>query len=239
MSPSKASTQSPITNRLLLALSKRDRELLAPDLTPIELKRGDAIEAANSPIEHVYFPDSGIISVVATSDDHRIEAGLVGREGMSGTAVVLGNHRSPNDAYVQSGGYAHRIGAKRLRTAIEASPTLRRLLQRYAQVFMVQVTQTALANGRAKIEVRLARWLLMAHDRQDGDALRLTHQFIAVMLGVRRPGVTDALGALEQKGLIHCDRVAIHVLKRAGLMRVAGSAYGVPEAEYERLIGSV
>ena len=237
MSSPKGAKQAQYANRLLLAMSKSDRGLLAPSLTAVDLKRGQSIEQANTAIEHVYFPESGIISVVATSADHRIEAGVVGREGMSGTAVVMGNHRSPNDAFVQIAGRAHRLTAKRLRAALEQSNSLRRLLQHYAHVFMVQITQTALANGKANIEVRLARWLLMAQDRHGADQLPLTHDFIAVMLGVRRPGVTTALHDLEAKGLIRCDRAAVHVLKRKALMRVAGSAYGVPEAEYERLLG--
>jgi CRP-like cAMP-binding protein len=114
---------------------------------------------------------------------------------------------------------------------------LRVHLQRFAQVFMTQVAQTALANGRAKIGERLARWLLMAHDRLDDEELRLTHEFIAVMLGVRRPGVTDALNELEGKGLIRSTRGAIRVVNRAGLEAIAGATYGVPESEYRRLIG--
>ena len=224
-------------NRLLRALSKVDRAALASGLEPIDLKRGQSIEDAHETIEHVYFPDSGIISVVAQSAGNRIEAGVIGWEGMSGTAVVMGDNRSPNDTLVQVGGRGLRIPSKRLRTALEASDSLRHLMQRYAHVFMGQITQTALANGTAKIEVRLARWLLMAQDRQHGDKLHVTHDFIAVILGVRRPGITDALQELEAKGLIRCERAVIRVLKRKGLLRVAGGAYGMPEAEYERLLG--
>jgi CRP-like cAMP-binding protein len=225
-----------ISNKLLRALSHDDLALLGA-LEPIELDLRHPVEQANQTIEHVYFPDSGIISVVAKSADDQIEAGVVGREGMTGTAVVMGNHRSPNDAYVQMAGAGHRVPAQRVRDAVETSSSLRQLMQRYAQVFMVQVAQTALANGRAKIEERLARWLLMAHDRQDDDDLRLTHEFIAIMLGVRRPGVTDALHQLEAKSLIRSNRGAIRIVDRAGLLGVAGGAYGVPESEYKRLLG--
>jgi len=225
-----------VSNRLLLSLSKADRALLST-LEGVALAVRQPIEIANTPIPHVYFPDSGIISIVAKSADDQIEAGVVGREGMSGTAIVMGNHRSPNDAYVQVAGFAHRIPANDLRMALEESASMRQLMARYAQVFMVQVAQTALANGRAKIEERLARWLLMAHDRLDGDDVNLTHEFIATMLGVRRPGVTDALHELEGKGLIRSNRGANTIIDRKGLLAVAGSAYGVPEAEYERLLG--
>jgi len=224
-------------NRLLLALSKADRGLLSSRLEPAELGLRRSIEKSNTPISHIYFPESGIISVVAKVANQQIEVGLIGREGMSGTAVLLGDHRSPHDVYVQMAGAGHRISAKHLSQALDASKTLRECLQRYAHVFMVQVAQTAFANGSATIDSRLARWLLMAHDRQDDDELSLTHKFIAVMLGVRRPGVTDALHRLEGKGLISAGRGFISIVRRKGLMALAGGAYGVAEAEYERLIG--
>jgi CRP-like cAMP-binding protein len=166
-------------NRLLRSLSDTDRALLTPHLEPIGLELRQPIERANETITHAYFPESGIISVVAKSAEEQIEAGVIGREGVSALAVVMGNHRSPHDVYVQVAGHAHRLPSQNLRDAIEASATLRLHLQRFAQVFMTQVAQTALANGRAKIEERLARWLLMAHDRLDDEELRLTHEFIA------------------------------------------------------------
>jgi CRP-like cAMP-binding protein len=223
-------------NRLLRALSKADLALLTPWLEPVKLDLRQSIEKAHTPIAHVYFPESGIISIVAKSAEDQIEAGLIGNEGMSGAAVVLGNHRSPNDAYVQMAGAAHRITAKRLRAALDASKVLRQRLQRFSHVLMVQIAQTAFANGKARIDERLARWLLMVHDREDGNDLALTHEFVAVMLGVRRSGVTDALHELEGKGLIRASRGAIHVLNRKGLMALARGIYGVPEAEYERLM---
>lgn len=224
-------------NLLLNSLAPADFALLEAALEPIELESRHPVETANQPIEHIYFPDSGIISVVARSGEEVIEVAVIGREGMSGTAVVMGNHRSPNDVYVQAPGKAHRIEADKLRVALANSPSMRSLFQRFAQVFTVQVAQTALSNGRGKINERLARWLLMADDRLDGDEVQLTHEFIAVMLGVRRPGVTDALHALEGGGLIQSGRSAIKVLDRKGLVALAGSTYGVPEAEYKRLIG--
>ncbi len=224
-------------NQILLALSRPDRALLSPGLEQIELERRQTIKQANLPIEHVYFPDSGIISVVVKSPDDQIEVGLIGREGMSGTAVVLGNHRSPNDAYVQMAGSAHRITAKRLRIALKASATLRQRMQHYTHVFMVQIAQTAFAGGTARIGDRLARLLLMVHDRQDGADLCLTHELIAVMLGVRRPGVTDALHELEGKGFIRAKRGAIAIIDRKRLVAFAGNVYGVPEAECDRLLG--
>ncbi|QGZ95448.1 hypothetical protein DSM104635_02297 [Terricaulis silvestris] len=156
---------------------------------------------------------------------------------MSGLAIVMSNHRSPNDAFVQLAGRAVRITSDDLREVLSQSTAFRQLAQRFVQVFMAQVAQTALANGRAKIEERLARWLLMAQDRLDDSNLTLTHEFIALMLGVRRPGVTDALNDLEGKGLIRSSRGALRIIDRHGLEATAGGIYGVPEAEYKRLIG--
>jgi CRP-like cAMP-binding protein len=230
-------SDSQSVNQLLLRLSKADRALLAPGLAPVELELRQAIETANKSIAHVYFPDSGIISVVVTQNNDQVEAGIVGREGMTATAVVLGNHRSPNDSYVQIAGHAQRMSAKRFREALSASRTLSLVMQRYAHVFMVQLAQTAFANGTASLETRLARWLLMAHDRQDGERLHLTHEFLAVMLSVRRPGVTEAMVELERRRLIAARRGVIQIVNRKGLMKTAGGIYGVPEAEYKRLLG--
>jgi CRP-like cAMP-binding protein len=224
-----------IANQLLAALSRADRKLLSPDLEAVELDLRASLEEPGKPIRHVYFPESGIISVVVKSGEHRIEAGLIGREGMSGTAVALADHRSPNEAYVQMQGAAQRIGARPFRLALNQSVSLRELVQRFAHVFLIQVAQTAFANGTATIEQRLARWLLMAHDRQDEGELDLTHEFISVMLGVRRSGVTDALHQLESKRLIRANRGSIRIVSRKGLTELAGSIYGIPEAEYKRL----
>ncbi|MGD9980049.1 MAG: Crp/Fnr family transcriptional regulator [Hyphomonadaceae bacterium] len=226
-------------NRLLAALDDADWQLIACHLKRVEMPQRQVVEAANKEIEHVYFPTYGIVSVVAKSiDGQQIEAGVIGREGMTGGAIVMGNHRSPNESMVQVAGEALRIGADDLRALLASNARLRQLAQRFAQVFMTQVAQTALANGRAKIEERLARWLLMVQDRLDDANLQLTHEFIALMLGVRRPGVTDAINDLEGKGLIRSARGMVRIVDREGLKRAAGGIYGVPEAEYVRLIGS-
>jgi CRP-like cAMP-binding protein len=222
---------------LLERLSAHDASVLAPAMETVGLALRQPIEQANEQITHAYFPLSGIISIVARSGDEQVEAGIVGREGMTGTAIVLGNHRSPNDAFVQGAGAAVRVDADALRAALEASASLRQLMQRFAHVFMMQVTQTALANARGTLSERLARWLLMAHDRHDNDELQLTHEFVAIMLAVRRPGVTTALHELEGKHLIRSSRGAIRVIDRKGLEQHAGATYGVAEAEYKRLIG--
>jgi CRP-like cAMP-binding protein len=156
---------------------------------------------------------------------------------MTGTAIVLGNERSANATYVQVEGEGRLIATQKLREAMERSRTLHNSLLKFVQAFMSQTAQTAIANARAKLPERLARWLLMAHDRVPGDRLALTHEFLSLMLAVRRAGVTEAVQDLERKGLIETSRAEIVLLDRKGLERIAGHFYGVPEAEYRRLLG--
>jgi CRP-like cAMP-binding protein len=225
-----------VRNHLLSAMSPPDYGLLEPHFTRIEFSVRQAFEEANKPIEHVYFPENGIVSIVAKSRHDQAEAALIGREGMTGIPVVLGNDRWVNDAYVQVDGSGFRIAANDLRRALAKSANLRAILLAFTQAFVVQTTQTALANARGIVEMRLARWLLMAHDRLDGDELPLTHEFLALMLGVRRAGVTTTLQKLENDGLVDTKRGLVVVEDRAGLIGLADRLYGVPEAEYRRLI---
>jgi CRP-like cAMP-binding protein len=157
---------------------------------------------------------------------------------MTGLPIVLGNHRSPHATYVQAAGSAMCMPATELRSATQSSPSLRDALLKYVQAFGVQTSHTAICNARSTLDIRLARWLLMAHDRIGDDTLPLTHEFLSLMLGVRRPGVTDTLNALRKLGLIAYGRGEITVKNRKRLERTAGEAYGTPEAEYRRLIGS-
>ena len=224
-------------NRLLAALSRDDRALLLPHLKPVALGLLKDIERPNRRIDTVYFMESGIASVVALqADETRVEVGLIGREGMSGIAVVLGGNQSPHSTYIQVAGEGQRMPANELRKAMMASESLRGLLLKFVQVFMVQTAHTAIANARSHIDQRLARWILMAHDRTGDTTLPLTHEFLALMLGVRRPGVTEALQSLKRLKLIKTGRNQILVLDRKGIERAAGDSYGVPEKEYQRLI---
>jgi CRP-like cAMP-binding protein len=164
-----------MSNKLLSRLSRADFQLLQPHLNAVDLPVRRQLQAHNKRIEHVYFIDSGVASVVANGQ-REIEIGMVGREGMTGVPVLLGNdERVPHETYMQISGHGQRLSAAHLREAVAASATLHHLLLRYVHNFLVQTTQTALANGRSKIKERLARWLLMAHDRIDGDDLVLTH----------------------------------------------------------------
>jgi CRP-like cAMP-binding protein len=198
----------------------------------------ERISRPNRRIDAVYFPEEGFASVVAVqSNGKQVEVGLIGREGMTGLPIVLGNHRSPHATYIQVPGRGQCIPAAELRKATQTSVSLRDSLLKFVQAFDVQTTHTAICNAQSRLDVRLARWLLMAHDRVGDDTLTLTHEFLSLMLGVRRPGVTEALHALGKQGLISYGRGQIAVKDRKGMERMAGEAYGTPEAEYRRLIG--
>ena len=226
-------------NHLLATLPPDDAEALRVHLEPIALGRPFFMERPGKSISHVYFPLSGMGSVVAVGDRHRdqrIEAGVFGREGMSGLAVLLGDDRSPHEIYVQIPGEGLRLPADALRAVLGERPEVRRVLLLYVQAWTIQTAHTVLAQGRAKLEGRLARWLLMSHDRTEGDDLPLTHEFLSLMLGVRRAGVTTATHLLETRGMIRATRGRVRVLDREGLVEIADGSYGVPEAEYRRLL---
>ncbi len=225
-------------NYILDTISPEDRERLAPHLEPVALPFRFILEMPKRPIEHVYFPDEGLISVVTHGGSgQEIEVGVIGFDGCSGSAVLLGAERSPHSVHIQIAGRGQRIAAGPLLQIVAQSPPLRSILLRYIQGFMVQAAQTALANGRGKLDTRLARWLLMAHDRIESSTLGLTHEYLSLMLGVRRPGVTVALQKLEMMGLVATGRSSITIKDRAGLETVADGIYGIAEAEQERLTG--
>lgn len=228
-----------INNRTLLMLERADFAALKPHLEPVDLRLRQKIDLPGRPITHVYFVEHGIVSVVAIGPNRLpIEVGVVGFEGFTGLPAVLGGDRSPLDTYVQVAGSANRIEVAALTGAMERSPSLTAALNRYVQAFLVQVSQTALANGRARLEERLARWLLMAQDRLQSDELSLTHEFLALMLAVRRPGVTVALSLLQDQGFVKVKRGKIVILQREALLEIADKFYGVAEAETDRLLGS-
>lgn len=224
-------------NRILNAMSNADLALLQPHLESVPLKFRQRLQSANRQIRHIYFPESGIASVVAVSGGERRQAeiAIVGREGMTGLPIVHGADRSPCETFIQVEGDGQCISAQNLRQLMDQSTTMLRCFLRYAHVFTVQTGYTALANARGNIEERLARWLLMTRDRVDGDELLLTHEFIALMLGVRRAGVTGALQAFEGRGLIATARGSVTMKDRDGLEEFANGLYGPPESELERM----
>jgi CRP-like cAMP-binding protein len=223
-------------NRLLSSLTTEDFGMLRPDLERVPLTQGMVLEEPNQLIEHVYFPEPSVGSIVAIAGGEKLEVGIFGPEGMSGLAVVNGTDRCPHHSFIQVAGQGFRIRTGDLRRAIEASPSLHGVLLRYSQAHTVQIAFTALANGRYTIDERLARWLLMCHDRVDGNVIHLTHEFLALMLGVRRAGVTTALQILEGAKVINATRGRLEILSREALLENAGDSYGAPEAEYERLL---
>ena len=230
-------TQATTKNILLCHLSADDFALLQPQLQTTELAKGEVLIVPNEPITHVHFLEDGIGSTVAISPEgQRIEAGIFGREGMSALPLVFGADRTPNETFIQIEGCAQRLPAEAFREALGRSATLAALFLRYAQAMSVQAAHTTLTNALHDLPERLARWILMCHDRVEGDQVDLTHEFMSLMLGVRRPGVTNALHVLEGGLLIRATRGKITVRDRAGLEEYAADAYGVPEAEYERLI---
>lgn len=231
-------SQSETGNILLHTMTEADFHLLEPHLQRIELPVRLQLHEAGCQIDHVFFPEDGIVSIVAvTLDGKQCEVGLFGREGMSETATVLGTDHSPHEAYVQAKGIsALKLPTNVLDEAMAKSDTMRIHLLKYVQSMMIQLSSSITAAGQT-IEQRLARWLLMCHDRVDGNTLPLTHEFIGMMLGVRRAGVTEAMINLGHQQLIATGRGCITIEDRPGLETLAAGGYGLAEAEYERLIG--
>ena len=216
-----------------------DFALLAPRLERVTLEQDQMVAKANQPIEYIYFPEGGIVSLTAeTPDDGKTEVGIVGREGFTGIAVALGSDRTPHETFVQvDGTTALRIGADDFRHAMTQSASLQALLLRYIQAFLIQSAHSTVSNAHHRVEARLARWLLMCHDRLDGDEIKLTHEFMSMMIAAQRTGVTVCLHILEGAGMISSKRARVIILDREKLEDLASDAYGAPEAEYRRLIG--
>jgi len=226
------------SNRLLRALSDTDREILHPLLIRAELPRGYELVAPHRPIADAWFLESGLSSIIAMSGKEQgVEVGLAGRDGLVGMPLLLDADRTPHRVFMQVEGVGYRIAARDLTAVLDEHTSIRKTLLRYVQAYATQTTYTALSNAVDTVEARMARWLLMSHDRQDSDEISLTHEFLALMLGIQRPTVTLALHSLEGMNLIKATRGLVTVRNRQGLEAFAGNAYGVPEAEYERLIG--
>lgn len=229
----------PFQNAFLNHLSESDLGLLLSQLEPVDLPLRYRLADAGQPITMIYFLESGIASTTASvRHEMAVEIGLTGREGVVNLPALLGTDRTPGSTYMQLAGDGLRIDVDNMRRAMENSASLTSLLLRCTHVFMVQTASTALANARATVTERLARWLLMARDRTGADAVPLTHEFIATMLGVRRSGVSVAMQDLERAGMIRGGRGMIAILDRQGLEEQANGYYGVAEAEMRRLFGN-
>ena len=227
-------------NHLLNILESEVKESLLPLLQTVDLPQKKIIEDANSPIDYCYFPISGVASVVAMAAEsrQRVEVGLVGRDGMTGIVAILGAESTPNQTIMQISGEGLRVKITDLMSLTNKHPRLTTLFTRYAHAFSIQSSETALTNGKGTLAQRLARWILMADDRIPGHDFHISHEFLALMIGVRRAGVTEALHLLEGQGLIKSQRSYLMVLDRNGLKKIATWTYGVAEAEYKRLFGN-
>ena len=224
-------------NQLLSGLPHQDLAELLPQLESVSLEVEQTVVEPFKRLSHVYFVEAGLLSVVASSGDReQAEVAMIGREGMAGFCLALGCDMLPFRVFVQRAGSAYRMPAQAFVHACEDSPLLNKAALLYSQVFTTQVAETSRANARHTVETRLARWLLMAHDRTDGDDLQLTHEFLSLMLGVRRPGITVSLHVLEGEHMIRARRGNIRILDRSKLQEAARGSYGLPEAEYRRLL---
>jgi CRP-like cAMP-binding protein len=200
--------------------------MIENNLIPVDLAKSQHLNSPDQNIEYCWFLESGIASVVATSQEgHETEVGIVGRDGMIDVATVLGVDRSPLRSFIQIPGSGFRIPARELTRVRKASPTFQAQLGRYAFDYLIQVAHTALANASFGVEERLARWLLMCGDRVGDEEITLTHEFLSTMLNVRRAGVTLAIQSLERAGLVKARRGALAITNRAALAHFARDAY--------------
>jgi CRP-like cAMP-binding protein len=224
-----SSTKSPpIANQLLAALPKKDYQALQRHLEEIPLVFEEILYQPNVLISDVYFPNSGIVSLLAAANEHAtLEVGLVGKEGILGLAIFMGVNTSLNRAVVQGAGSAMRMKATAFRKECSNGGALPRLLQRYTHSRLTQITQSALCNQFHSVDARLARWLLMTHDRMGDDEFQLTQEFLSNMLGVRREGVSRAAGDLQKRKLIVYSRGRLKVLDRVGLEAVSCGCYEI------------
>ena len=228
-----------VRNGLLAALPPGELARLRPSLQPVELPFDKTLYPADSAIEAVLFVESGMVSLIATLEEgEQVEVGVVGREGLIGFPLILDDDRSLVEARVQQEGTALRMGAAAFRMAMDESAALQGLLKRYASAFHAQVTLTAGCNTRHAIEQRLARWLLIAHDCAEADEFPMTHELLALMLGVRRPGVSLAAGVLQKAGLIRYTRGRMSVTDRPCLEAASCECYHTVRREFARLLGT-
>ena len=228
----------PVRNRLLTALPPDMLTNLLPRLSSVILPGKQVLYPPDTPIEAVYFPESGMISLVGTLEDGvRAEVGMIGREGMLGMPLLAGVDTSFVEAQVQLAGTALRMTAQDFNREIDANTTLRRLLLRYNEALQAQLMQTAACNVSHDLEQRLARWLLMVHDRADSDEMLLTQEFMALMLGVHRPSITVTAGILQRAGLIRYVAGRVTILDRPSLEAAACECHKVVRRRFAALLG--
>ena len=232
------SQRSTMVNRLLESLPVTDRRRMLAGCETVELVFADRLSTPGEPLQHVYFPIGGFISLIMPVDDSAaLEVGMVGNEGMFGTPLALGVDISPVRAVVQGAGTALRMDAAAFRRELARSAALRQRIERYIFVQLSQLAQTAACTRFHVVEARLARWLLMTQDRAQTNAFHITQEFLAFMLGVRRVGVTKAARSLQQREMIQYSRGNITVLDRRGLKAAACGCYKADLESYDRMLG--
>ena len=233
-----ADTHAPTKNRLLAMLPREEYERILPHLGQVSFSLGEVLYESGAQMDHIYFPTTAIVSLLYTMENgSTAEMGMAGNEGLVGVALFMGGDTMPNRAVVQSAGCAVRMRAKVLQGEFATGGTFQRLLLRYTQALLTQMSQTAVCNRLHEIEQQLCRWLLLSRDRLDSDELVMTQELIANMLGVRREGVTVAAGRLQEQGLISYVRGRIQILDRRGLEAAVCECYKVVKDEYDRLLG--
>ncbi|MGS2743537.1 Crp/Fnr family transcriptional regulator [Halomonas sp. LS-001] len=224
-------------NRLLAGLPSVEQDAFIAACETVELVFGEVLLKPSEAVTHVYFPIDSFISLIATLDPHeQLEVAMAGREGMFGTSLVLGIDESPLLALVQGAGSAFRLNAVSFQMLLLKCPVLYQRLKQYIYVMMGQLARSVACNHFHRIEARLARWLLMTQDRAGGDQLQLTHEFLAMMLGVRRAGITLAAISLQTRGIIRYQRGEITVLDRSGLIEAACGCYSLDCALYAKIL---
>jgi len=215
-----------IPNRILARLPRKDYHRLLPALELVSLKFGQVIYRAGEAIKHVYFPNDCMVSLLTPMGDREVsEVGLIGKEGVAGVQAALGSRKSSFQSIIQGGGTAMRLSTSRFNRELKRSGALKRETDRFAHMLMVQFSQTAGCNRYHPVEQRLARWLLMTRDRLNSNEFRLTQEFLAFMLGVRRPRVSGAAGEFKKKGLIRYSRGRITILEEKGLLASSCACY--------------
>jgi CRP-like cAMP-binding protein len=218
-------------NRLLLALPSRDLKRVMPELEHIRCRRAEVLMDADSSLDHVFFPDSGVVSVVAVyADGSVIEMATIGREGCTGMQAFFGAKTSSVRLLVQIPGSAARMSRAAFIRAMESMPSFRNVMSAYIQAFLEQVLVSVACNGAHSLRERLARWLLMMRDRSDEDALLITQSLLAEMLGVQRPTITNAAREFERAGLIERGRRQVTILDRQGLIEASCECYQLVRA---------
>jgi CRP-like cAMP-binding protein len=224
-------------NLLLRQLDSQTLKAVMPTLEPVEYLVGDVLMDIEAPLSHVHFPESGVISVLATyANGDTIEMATIGREGLTGIEGTLGAHNANARYYAQVKGHGHRMPRETFVSFIEEMPKLRMLVFNYVQAFINQLLISGACNGKHPVQARLARWLLTMEDRNDGPSLALTHNFLAEMLGAYRPTVSLALAQLQGAGLIETRRAMIVIRDRAGLEGASCECYALSRNSYARLI---